>query len=151
MDKQKSIDALQVFVTGLSNGAFRHKVQSRVFASQGYSKLAQHFADHAKEEDEWVEKFIDRILDLDGCVKVEAREEQKVVCDPIEFMNAEYEIQRNGVEYLAKCMETVKDDVTTYDILKDYYKDEEQDLYDDENELALIKRLGEANWLMTKL
>ncbi|MCM1022396.1 MAG: hypothetical protein NC343_08535 [Muribaculum sp.] len=57
----------------------------------------------------------------------------------------------NCVEFLANCMETVKNDVTTYDILKDYYKDEEHDLYDDENELALIKKLGEANWLMTKL
>lgn len=151
MDKQKSMEALQVFVTGLSNGAFRHKAQSRVFASQGYSKLAQHFADHAKEEDEWVEKFMDRILDLGGNVKVEAREELKVTTDPIEFMSTEYDIQRKGVEFLANCMETVKDDVTTYDILKDYYKDEEQDLYDDENELTLIKKLGEANWLMTKL
>ena len=151
MDKQKSIEAIQYFVTRLSNGAFRHVAQSRIFASQGYSKLAQHLADHAKEENEWVEKFMDRILDLDGCVKVEAREELKLICDPIEYMNAEYDIQRQGLDLLRKCMDTVTEDVTTYDILKDYFKDEEQDLYDDENELDLIKKLGEANWLMTKL
>lgn len=151
MDKQKSIETLQLFVTGLSNGAFRHATQSRVFASQGYSKLAQHLADHAKEENEWVEKFMDRILDLQGCVKVEAREAAKIIADPVEYQNAEIDIQRSGLDVLRKCMEEVKDDVTTYDILKDYFKDEEQDLYDDQNELDLIKKLGEANWLMTKL
>lgn len=48
-------------------------------------------------------------------------------------------------------MTTVQDDVTTYDILKDYFKDEEQDLYDDRTELDLIKKLGETNWLLTQL
>lgn len=151
MDKQKSIDALQFFVTGLSNGAFQHVAQSRVFKSQGYGKLAERFADHAKEEYEWVRKFMDRILDLGGCLKVEARPEAAIVCDPIEYMNAELERQTKGLELLCKCMQTVTEDVTTYDILKDYFKDEEQDLYDDQQEIDLIKKLGETNWLLTKL
>ena len=151
MDKQKSIQALQFFVTGLSNGAFRHNVQSRVFESEGYKKLAEHFAEHAAEENNWVNKFIDRILDLDGVIKVEDRPEQKIIADPIEFMNYEVEVQRDGLNLLRNCLDSVSDDITTYDLLKDYFKDEEQDLYDDENEINLIKKLGEANWLLTKL
>lgn len=151
MDKQKSIEALQFFVTGLSNGAFQHVIQSRVFKSEGFEKLATHFGDHAKEENEWVEKFIDRILDLGGCVKLEQRPEAPIVADPIEYMNAEIDRQCKGLEILAKCMDTVKDDVTTYDLLKDYFKDEEQDLYDDQTALDLIKKLGESNWLLTQL
>lgn len=151
MDKQKSIETLQFFVTGLSNGAFQHVMQSRVFKSQGYEKLAAKFGDHAKEEDEWVEKFIDRILDLGGEVKLEAREAAPIVAEPVQYMNAELERQCKGLEVLSKCMEEVKDDVTTYDILKDYFKDEEQDLYDDQTALDLIKKLGETNWLLTQL
>lgn len=151
MDKQKSIETLQFFVTGLSNGAFRHEVQSRIFKSQGYNSLAEKFDTHSKEEYEWVNKFIDRIVDLGGSVKVEDRPAQDIVTDPIVFMNVELKIQREGLEVLRKCMETVAEDVTTYDLLKDYFKDEEQDLYDDENELELLKMLGNANWLMTKL
>ena len=151
MDKQKSIEALQFFVTGLSNGAFQHVAQSHVFKAQGYTKLGQHFADHAQEEYGWVEKFMDRILDLGGEVKVEARPEAPIVCEPVQYMNAELERQCKGLELLRNCMETVKDDVTTYDILKDYFKDEEQDLYDDQTEIDLIKKLGESNWLLTKL
>lgn len=151
MDKQKSIEALQFFVTGLSNGAFQHLAQSHVFKSQGFNKLAEHFAEHAKEEYGWVEKFMDRILDLEGKVKVESRPEASIVENPIEYMNAEIDRQRNGLEVLCKCMATLTDDVTTYDLLKDYFKDEEQDLYDDQTMLDLIKKLGETNWLLTQL
>lgn len=151
MDKRKSIDTLQLFVTALSNGAFRHLLQSRVLQSQGYGKLAEHFKSHSDEEYSWVEKFMDRILDLGGVPKLEDRKAENIICDPVEFMTKEYEIQRAGVDTLAKCLDEVKDDVTTYDLLKDYYKDEEQDQYDDETELALIKKLGESNWLLTKL
>ena len=37
MDKQKSIEALQFFVTGLSEGAFVHKVQGQIFKAQGFT------------------------------------------------------------------------------------------------------------------
>lgn len=151
MDKQKSIEALQFFVTALSNGAFQHVLQSRVFKAAGYEKLATKFGDHSKEEYEWVEKFIDRILDLGGEVKLEAREAAPIVSEPVQYMNAELDRQCKGLEVLSKCMEDVKDDVTTYDILKDYFKDEEQDLYDDQTALDLIKKLGETNWLLTQL
>lgn len=151
MDKQKSIETLQFFVTGLSNGAFQHVLQSRVFKAQGYGKLAAKFGDHAKEEYGWVEKFIDRILDLGGEVKMETREAGAVVSEPVQYMNAELDRQCKGLEVLSKCMDEVKDDVTTYDILKDYFKDEEQDLYDDQTALDLIKKLGETNWLLTQL
>lgn len=151
MDKPKSIEALQYLVTELSNGAFTHLVQSRVLKSQGYDKLAQKFSDHSKEEYEWVEKFIDRILDLGGCVKVEERKASNIICDPIEYMKSEYATQRAGVEYLTGCIGDLQGDIATYDLVKDYYKDEEDDLYEDEKELELIKKLGETNWLLTQL
>lgn len=151
MDKQKSIETLQFFVTELSNGAFVHAAQARVFQSMGYAKLAGKFAAHSKEEYGWVEKFMDRILDLGGTLKVEQRKAVDLICDPVQYMSAETEIQRNGVEMLAKCLTEVQGDVTTYDLLKDYYKDEEGDLYEDETDIELIKKLGETNWLLTQL
>lgn len=151
MDTQKSIETLQFFVTQLSNGSFQHKLQSRVFSSQGYQKLAKKFSDHSAEEDQWVEKFIDRILDLGGEIKLESRDCAPIVTEPVEYMNAEVDRQCKGLEILSKCMDEVKSDVTTYDIFKDYFKDEEQDLYDDQTAIELIKKLGETNWLLTQL
>ncbi len=37
MDKQKSIQVLQAYATGLAAQSLQHKVQSKIFASQGLS------------------------------------------------------------------------------------------------------------------
>ena len=83
MDKQKSIEALQFFVTGLSEGAFVHKVQGQIFKAQGFTKLGEKYIGHYTEEMEWVEKFIDRILDLGGEVKVEKHEAMREFGAPV--------------------------------------------------------------------
>ena len=53
MDKQKSINALQFFVTNLSNQAFGHKLQGKVFADQGFEKLGAKYMGHYDEEMGW--------------------------------------------------------------------------------------------------
>ena len=64
MDKKKSIEALQFFVTHLAEGAIVHKQQGMIFKAQGITKLGQKYIDHFNEEMGWVEKFTERILDL---------------------------------------------------------------------------------------
>ncbi|MCR4614068.1 MAG: hypothetical protein K5778_08700 [Bacteroidaceae bacterium] len=151
MDKQKSIDALQFFVTHLSDGAFVHKLQGQIFKSQGFQKLGDKYIEHYSEEMGWVEKFTDRILDLGGDLKVETREGRALITDPVEYVKADLAIQEPGVELLMKCMETVKDDPTTYDLMKDYLKDEEEDLYWSQGALEMIKCIGAQNWLIRQL
>lgn len=59
--------------------------------------------------------------------------------------------QRENVtveELMMKCMDGVKDDPSTYDILKDYLKDEEEDLYWSQGAVELIKKIGAQNWLL---
>lgn len=151
MDKQKSIEALQFFVTALSEGAFVHKVQGQVFKSQGWTKLGEKYIGHFDEEMAWVEKFIDRILDLGGEVKVEKHEARELNCDPVEYVKADLAIQQPGVELLRKCMASVSEDPTTYDLLKDYLLDEEEDQYWSEEQLDVIEKIGVQNWLMKQM
>lgn len=92
MNKQKSIEALQFFVTHLAEGAIVHKQQGLIFKAQGIAKLGQKYIGHFNEEMGWVEKFTERILNLGGDVK------------------ADLAIQEPGVELLMKCMEGVKDE-----------------------------------------
>ena len=144
MDKQKSIEALQFFVTGLSEGAFVHKVQGQIFKAQGFTKLGEKYIGHYTEEMEWVEKFIDRILDLGG--------EVKVLCyDPIEYIKEDLKIQEPGVELLRKCMGSVTEDYLTFDILKAYLADEEEDLYWSQGALEMIEKIGAQNWLIMQM
>lgn len=151
MNTKESIKALQLFVTGLSNNAFEHKLQSRIFADKGYSRLEKQYADHSAEEYGWVEKFADRILDLGGELKLEERKATRLYANPIDYLKAELSTQRAGLELLAKCMEVVRQDYTTFDLLKDYYKDEEEDLYWMERQQELIRELGDKLWLQSQL
>ena len=38
-------------------------------------------------------------------------------------------------------------DLSTFDMLKDYYKNEEEDMYWAEQQLELIEKIGLQNWL----
>lgn len=151
MNTKASIKALQFFVTNLSDNAFEHKLQSRIFAYEGYTKLAEQYANHSAEEYGWVEQFATRLLDLGGDLKLEDRKASKLYRDPVEYVKAELDTQIPGLELVAKCMKEVADDVTTYDLLKAYYKDEEEDLYWMQRNLEQIKRIGDKNWLQSQL
>lgn len=151
MNTELSIQILQAYATGLSAQSMQHKVQSKVFASMGLSKLASKYADHATEEMAWVDKFIDRIIDLGGCPKVEKHDARELICDPLEYLKADLAIQVQGVDILRKCMATVADDPTTYDMLKAYLLDEEEDQYWSEEQLELIEKIGYQNWLIKQM
>ena len=151
MDKEKSIKALQFFVTELSNGAFAHMVQGKQFESLGFKKLAEKYSGHYQEEMQWVEKFIARILDLGGDVKLEDRKGREVVKNPIDYLKADLDNQKQGVDILYGCVAQVSGDPTTYDLMKAYLADEEEDLYWDEEQLDLIKLIGEQNWLIKQM
>lgn len=151
MDAKKSIEALQFFATGLTEGALVHKLQGQIFKSQGFTKLGQKYIDHFNEEMEWVEKFVERILDLGGEVKFDGAKSRALVCDPVEYVKADLDIQKAGVDLLYKCMETLVNDPTTYDIMKAYLADEEEDLYWSQGALEMIKCIGKQNWLLTQV
>ena len=46
-DKAKILEGLQVIVTDLAQQADGHELQSRIFAAQGFSKLADKYAEVA--------------------------------------------------------------------------------------------------------
>ncbi|MBO6251524.1 MAG: hypothetical protein J6N71_09270 [Muribaculaceae bacterium] len=151
MDAKKSIEALQFFATGLTEGALVHKLQGQIFKSQGFEKLGQKYIDHFGEEMEWVEKFVNRILDLGGEVKFDGTKSRELICDPVAYVKADLEIQKAGVDLLYKCCETLINDPSTYDIMKAYLADEEEDLYWSQGALEMIEKIGVQNWLFTQV
>lgn len=151
MDKQKSIQALQAYATGLAAQSLQHKVESKIFSAQGYSKLGEKYAEHAEEEIGWVNKFIDRIIDLGGSPKVEAAPAMPTFDDPVEYIKADLEVSVREVPVLMELTTSLADDFKTYDILRDYALDEEEDMYWSEQQLELIGKIGLQNWLVKQL
>ena len=150
MDTQKSIEVLQFFITNLHAQAFSHKLQAYIFKSKGYEKLSALYLDHSGEELGYVDQFIQRLLDLGGTLKQEKIDEQPLIEDPVEYIKSDNKVSVDGIEFLRKCMDTIKEDYTTFDIFKSYLKDEEDDMYWQEEQLDLIDKIGLQNWLMTK-
>ena len=146
-EEKKLLEGLQAIVTGLSQQADGHAIQSKIFASQGFSKLGEKYAEHAEEERGYVDKCIDRILDLGGDVKNEAKSEAPVYTDAVEWVRYDLEVSKQGLAWLKTIVELARDDYTTFDILKEYYRDEEEDLYWGEQQLELIEKIGLKNWL----
>ncbi len=148
MDNQKSIETLQFFITNLNAQSFQHKLQARIFGSLGFKKLETKYLEHAQEEGGFVDQFIGRLLDLGGELKQEAVQAQTLYKSPVEFLKADYKVSVDGIELLRKCMDGIKDDLTTFDMMKEYLKDEEEDMYWSEEQLGLIECIGEKQWLM---
>ena len=147
MDKQKSIATLQAYATGLAAQSLQHKVQGKIFADQGFEKLGAKYAEHAAEEMGWVDKFIERLLDLGATPQVEAAPAMPVTTDPVEYIKGDLEVSRREVPVLMQITRSLEDDFKTYDILRDYALDEEEDMFWSETQLDLIEKRGLQNWL----
>lgn len=147
----KILEGLQIIVTDLAQQADGHELQSRVFANEGFTKLAEKYAEHAEEERGYVKQCIDRILDLGGEVKLEAKKEGPVCKDPVDWLKYDLEVSKNGLAWLAELTEAARADYTTFDILKKYYQDEEEDMFWAEGQLQMIECIGKVNWLLRQL
>ena len=151
MNKEELIQAFQAIITQLSQNSDQHRLQAIVFADQGFTKLEEKYKNHAQEEIDFVEKFAERILDLGGKVKLEDKKAMPIYEDPIEFIKYDLELSVNGLDEVIKLVNASKKKQKSYDLLKAYYEDEEEDKLWSENELELIEKIGKENWLFSQL
>lgn len=151
MDFTTTLQVSQMIVNELSGSSYVHKMQGLLFKSMGFEKLGQKYLDHYAEEQEWVDKYANRMMDL-GCVpEVNISNRCKLIEDPKAYIEADLKLQREGVESLYKMMPALAADPTTYDITKAYLADEEEDQYWSEEQLDLIERIGIQNWLVRQM
>ena len=151
MDKNQSIAVLQAYATGLAAQSLQHKIQGKIFADQGYTKLGEKYAEHAAEEMGWVDQFIERILDLGGTPEVQAAPAMPVFTDPVEYIKSDVQVSHEQVPILQQVVISRTEDLKTYDILKAYALDEEEDLLWSETQLDLIGKIGLQNWLVKQI
>jgi bacterioferritin len=150
-DRTEEIKALQYIVTGLASQSFAHRIQGLVFGSKGLAALADKYAAHADEEMAWVEKFANRILDLGGDIKIEARPEVKVYDDIVEYLKNEKRVSEEGIAQVSAMMPTFEGYFVAYEDMKAYLIDEDVDLQETNQDLELIELIGVQNWLVQKL
>lgn len=84
-------------------------------------------------------------------MKQEAAPEQPVITDFLTYLKADADKQTAGMQVLEQQVNHDNFDVTTYDLLKDYYIDEDEDLNWDLQTLDLIDQIGIQNYLTKQL
>lgn len=151
MEFNTTLQVSQMIVNELSGSSFVHKMQGLLFKSIGYEKLGQKYLDHYAEEQEWIEKYANRMMDLGCTPEVNVCHKSALIEDPKQYIEADLQLQREGVEKLYQLMPALANDPTTYDITKAYLADEEEDQYWDEQQLDLIDKLGYQNWLLRQM
>lgn len=151
MNATKSIETLQYLTTALTNGAFVHLVQGKHFESLGLGKLGEKYIGHYEEEMGWVKKFMSRINDLGGAVRIEPQPGRELVSDPVDYLKADLAIQEQGVQAFYDSNLDLSADPTTYDLIKAYLADEEEDLYWSQEQVQLMELIGRQNWLVKQL
>lgn len=150
-DRQKTLLILQGVVTKAASQSMTHRLQSRIFAKQGFTKLAEKYAAHAAEETESVELFTDRILNLGGEVKQQAQMPVELCKDIEDFLKVDLKESENGLAQLEGVMDAGFLDVTSYELMKDYILDEEEDMYWTQSQLDMIAAIGKQNYLFHQL
>ena len=115
------------------------------------TKLAKQYEEHAAEERGYVVKCIDRLIDLDVEVKLEAKNAAPVKWDVVEYLKHDLQVSKSGLAWLKEIVLAAQDAPTTFGILRDYYQDEEGDMYWAEQQLELIELIGKQNWLAKQL
>jgi len=151
MNTNQIIERLQFYVTNLSAQSMQHRMQAKVFAGYGLSKLGEKYQEHAAEELEWVDKMIDRIIDLGGKPVLEPGPAMPVLDDIVAYLNMDKQISIDGIKVLRQDCVTAADDYATFDIFKAYLLDEEEDLAWTEQQLGLIECIGLQSWLTKQL
>ena len=150
-ENEKLLEGLQKIVTELAQQEDCHFIQSRIFKAQGLTKLADKYLEHANEEREYIEKCIDRLLDFGCDVKNGTKQESPTYKDAVEWIKYDFQVSKDGLNWLKELVVLAKDDLKTYDMLKEYYIDEEEDMYWAEQQLELIEKIGLTNWYATLL
>lgn len=150
-DVQKTIQFLQKAATRLSAVALNHRIASKIFESQGFSKLAKKYAEHAASELGFVEQFYERILDLDGEIQQEAAPAEAVPHDVEAYFQYDLQVSLDGVPQIEVAINSGIFDLTTLELMKEYYQDEEEDLNWTKAQLDLIQAIGKQNYLVNQL
>lgn len=147
------IDYMNFLLAGELAARDQYFIHSRMYAEWGYNKLFERIGHEMEDETLHAEGFIRRILMLGGTPKMvpAALRIGQNVTEMLQFdLDTELEVQANLKKGIKLCEE--KQDYVTRQLLVEQLKDTEEDhAHWLEQQLRLIKMLGEQNYLQSQV
>ena len=128
-------------------------LHAKMLKNWGLKELAEHEYKESIDEMKHADKLAERILFLDGLPNFQALGKLRIGENPRELLECDLALEMEAVPDLkaaiAHC-ESVGDYVSR-DLFADILESEEEHIDWIETQLALIARLGEQNYLQTKI
>ncbi|AAM35382.1 bacterioferritin [Xanthomonas citri pv. citri] len=128
-------------------------LHAKMLKNWGLKELAEHEYKESIDEMKHADKLSDRILFLEGLPNFQALGKLRIGENPTEMFRCDLILEREAVVVLREAVayaETVKDYVSRQ-LLVDILESEEEHIDWLETQLDLVARIGEPNYLLTKL
>ena len=114
-NKAKTLEVLQQVITGIEAQSLTHRYESKLFASAGFGALAEKYADHAAEEKDFADKFIDRLLDLGGELKQGGAAATPLTDDIEAFLQYDKKVSEDGLAAINTIQSLMGIDLNTFE------------------------------------
>ncbi len=128
-------------------------LHAKMLKNWGLKELAQHEYEESIDEMKHADKLSERILFLDGLPNFQMLGKLRIGENPRELLECDLALEYEAVpllrEAIAHC-ETVSDYVSRQ-LFADILESEEEHIDWIETQLSVIDRIGEPNYLLTKL
>ena len=128
-------------------------LHAKMLKNWGLKELAEHEYHESIDEMKHADKLSERILFLDGLPNFQNLGKLRIGENPVEVLKAdlalEYEALPTLKEAIAHCEQV--GDYVSRDLFSDILESEEEHIDWIETQLGLVERLGEQNYLQTKI
>ena len=128
-------------------------LHAKMLKNWGLKELAEHEYHESIDEMKHADKLSDRILFLDGLPNFQALGKLKIGETPREILQCDLALELEALQLLKDAIVHCEGvgDFTSRQLFADILDSEEEHIDWIETQLSLIERIGEANYLQTKL
>jgi len=128
-------------------------LHARMYRHWGYKELGEHEYKESIDEMKHADKLIERILFLDGLPNLQQLGKLLIGENPKEVMECDLKLEQAALPDLKAAIAYCEQasDYVSRELFENILESEEEHIDWLETQLGLIERLGEANYLQTKL